>query len=227
MSVGLSGAVAVALVAVCMTVTSGCGMATKAEVEQGGQQLEDLRRQAVDLRRELHAAEQQAKVLAGKADAAQGALNEALASLHSSGVNVTPRGAAVVVTMASRVLFGAGQTGLQPDARQELVRIAGLLKDRFPDRTIVVEGHTDSSPPRRTSEDFPTNWEVSAARALAVLRCLVEDGGLPGQRMSAVAYGDTRPINGNKTDEQRAENRRVEIVVFPPIQTTHVSASMQ
>ncbi|MFN8557067.1 MAG: OmpA family protein [Dehalococcoidia bacterium] len=80
---------------------------------------------------------------------------------------------------------------------------------------IRVEGHTDNVP--TNSPEFNSNWELSAARATAVLRRLVEEGRLPAERISAVAYADTRPKADNATAQGRAANRRAEIVVlYPP-----------
>jgi chemotaxis protein MotB len=175
----------------------------------------------------MAAAERRAKALAGKVRGSASTAKGLLDALREVGVKVTPRGAAVVVTMASRVLFAPGQTELRSEACEELVRVATVLLERFADRPVAVEGHTDSMPPKRTVAEFPTNWEISSARALAVLRCLVERGGLASERVHAVAYADTHPVADNGTPEGRAENRRVEIAVLPPIGTATVSAAFE
>jgi chemotaxis protein MotB len=208
-------------------VMSGCGTVGKQAMEETQEQLRSLRREASLLRTQLSAAENKVKALAGKATSSETAMKDVMNVLKSSGINVTSRGASVVVTMASRVIFEAGQTDLQPEARTELIGLAQLLIERFPDRPIAVEGHADSSQTKRTSDTYATNWELSAARALAVLRCLVDDGKVAPERLSAVAYADTRPIADNSTPEGKAENRRVEIVVLPPIETAKVSATFE
>ncbi len=85
---------------------------------------------------------------------------------------------------------------------------------------IAVEGHTDSRPIHTSA--YPSNWELSTARATTVLRELVEVRGLPAARVSASGYGDTRPIADNATPQGRAQNRRVELVVVanvpPPVE---------
>jgi chemotaxis protein MotB len=77
---------------------------------------------------------------------------------------------------------------------------------------ITVEGHTDTVPTRGT--DWPTNWELGAARAVNVTRFMVELGGMPGAQLVALTYGEFRPTADNGTNEGRAANRRVEMVVL-------------
>ncbi len=83
---------------------------------------------------------------------------------------------------------------------------------------IRLEGHTDNTPSQlenRSGEGepkYPSNWELSGQRAINVLK-FIESAGIPSNRLSATAYGDTRPIESNKTPEERSFNRRVDIVV--------------
>ena len=79
---------------------------------------------------------------------------------------------------------------------------------------LLVEGHTDSRP--INSDAFPSNWELSTARATAVLRHLIENEGVPAVRLSAVGYADTRPRATGKDEASLAKNRRGEIVVEAP-----------
>lgn len=133
------------------------------------------------------------------------------------GLRVTSRGAELVVTLASTVLFDPGEVRVRKEARGALLALAEALKKRFPDRGVRVEGHTDSAPPRRIADSFPTNWELSAARALAVLNVLVEEGGVSRERAFAAAYGQYRPVTENTSPEGREANRRVDIVILPPV----------
>jgi len=208
-------------------VLAGCGPGTRAAVEVNRRELEALRSEADSLRSQLARSQREARLLARKAAKAESEMKRAMSALASSGVKVTPRGASVVMTMASRILFAPGETTLQADARQQLSRVAEYIKTEFPERPVSVEGHTDATLPRRRAEDFETNWEISAARALSVLRCLVDEGGVEPERISAAAYADTRPIASNDTAEGKAENRRVEIVVMPAIETAQISAAFE
>jgi chemotaxis protein MotB len=218
------GAVAALLAAWLL---AGCGATSTAQTEENREQLKRLRRQARELHTRIDITSRRARALAERARALTSAMDGLSKTLTTAGITVTPRGAAVVVTMACRVLFGAGEVELKPEARDELKQIATLLVERFPERPVAIEGHSDASPPQKIAGAYPTNWELSSARALTVLRCLVEQGGLPPDRVHAVAYADTRPIAGNNTKEGRAENRRVEIVVMPHLETAQVSAVLE
>lgn len=111
------------------------------------------------------------------------------------------------VTLASGVLFESGRAELQPQARQILKAVADSLKV-LPNQ-IVVEGHTDDRPMGPDSE-FADNWDLSVARAFAVIRLFNEEG-IPASRLSAMGYAQFRPIASNATPEGRARNRRIEI----------------
>ena len=120
----------------------------------------------------------------------------------------------VTISLADDLLFGSASADLRPGSQDVLQRLAELLNG-LPNE-IRVEGHTDNVPVN--SGDYDTNWELSSARAMTVLRYLVDEGGVDAQRMSAVAYADTRPIGDNSTPEGRALNRRADIVIVYPTQ---------
>jgi chemotaxis protein MotB len=128
-----------------------------------------------------------------------------------------PRGL-VVAIVSDKVLFAPGSAKVQPAGSQILAVVAGGVAN-VPNG-IAVEGHTDSRPIHTSA--YPSNWELSTARATTVLRELVEVRGLPAARVSASGYGDTRPIADNATPQGRAQNRRVELVVVanvpPPVE---------
>ena len=115
----------------------------------------------------------------------------------------------VVRLLTDRVLFDSGSATLKPPSAPLLARMAQLLRSEF-DHPIVVEGHTDSEPIR--SATFPTNWELSAGRATAVVRFLIREHVAPG-RLSAAGYGAMHPLTTNDTAVGRSRNRRVEIVL--------------
>lgn len=123
-------------------------------------------------------------------------------------VELTERG--VVVRFAEGVLFDLGRAELKPEARRFLTELSSLLKE-VPN-PVRVEGHTDNLPIR--NERFPSNWELSTARATNVIRYLIEEHGLDPRRLSAAGYGEYRPLADNDTDENRARNRRVDIVLL-------------
>lgn len=119
----------------------------------------------------------------------------------------------VVTVLTDQVLFGAGDASVDTSGGTILDIVAEALRDL--DNQIAIEGHTDDRP--ISTARFPSNWELSTARATSVLRYLVEDLGFPADRISASGYADTRPIDPAQTDEARAKNRRVEIVVLSTI----------
>lgn len=107
-----------------------------------------------------------------------------------------------------RILFAAGTANLTNEGLPVLDRIANLIKDK--PYEVSIEGHTDNTPIR--SIRYPSNWELSTARAAAVLRHLIERD-VPAERMRAIGYADTRPIAPNDSPASRAKNRRVELVL--------------
>lgn len=119
----------------------------------------------------------------------------------------------VVAVISDSVLFAPGQANLQPEGADILGRLAPILADMG--KPIMVEGHTDSVP--ISTVRFPSNWELSTARATTVVRHLMANFGFSPNRISASGYADTRPIGDNATVEGRASNRRVDIVVLADI----------
>ncbi len=114
----------------------------------------------------------------------------------------------VSIAIRDRLLFGSGQADIQDAGQSVIRRLASLLRSM--PGTISVEGHTDDVPIR--SERFPSNWELSAGRAAAVVRALTE-AGLPAQRMRAIGYADSRPVARGSDEASRAQNRRVTLIV--------------
>jgi chemotaxis protein MotB len=116
----------------------------------------------------------------------------------------------VVSIVTDSVLFDNGSADLRPEGRAVLDGLAPALAN-LPNQ-IAVEGHTDNVP--IATGQYPSNWELSTARATTVLRYLADVRGLPQGRLSAAGYADQRPIADNNTPDGRAKNRRVEIVVI-------------
>jgi chemotaxis protein MotB len=115
----------------------------------------------------------------------------------------------LVIRMKSAILFGEAQAALTPAAERVLSGLAPVLA-RAPS-LLRVEGHTDDVPIR--SSHFPSNWELSTARAISVIRYL-EEHGIQRDRLSVAGYGEFHPLAPNDSTERRALNRRVEIVVL-------------
>ncbi len=119
------------------------------------------------------------------------------------------------IDVVDRMLFDSGRVRIKQAGVEVLTRVSDVLKD-VTDRIIRIEGHTDSVPiGPKIIDQFPSNWELSTARATSVVRYLVDKGGLDEADMAAVGSAYTRPVASNDTTEGRAENRRIEIVLYP------------
>ncbi|MGE4290751.1 MAG: OmpA family protein [Desulfovibrio sp.] len=129
---------------------------------------------------------------------------------QASGVRVDREG--VLFDVRSAALFEPGSAKLRPEANRALDSVVLLLKE-YP-LNLVVRGHTDNSPV--TTGRYPSNWELSAARAANALAYIVEVGGIPVNRVKAVGYAHTRPVAPNTTVEGRLANQRVEFYFHKP-----------
>jgi chemotaxis protein MotB len=132
----------------------------------------------------------------------------------SDKVRVTIDERGLVITLASDAFFEAASAEIDiEDTRSMLVQLAEFLKsESVAGRRFRIEGHTDSSPVDPRGE-WPSNWELSAARAINTLHYLV-DFGADERRFQATGFADTQPLAGNDTEEGKAYNRRVDIIVL-------------
>jgi chemotaxis protein MotB len=135
------------------------------------------------------------------------------AGLNIPGVSVSQGREGVTLRIDTSLLFPSGQAVLTPQGRGVIESLMDVLA-RF-DGQISVEGHTDSVP--ISTARFPSNWELSSARAIAVVLHL-ERQGFNISRMRAVGYADTQPMEPNATADGRAANRRVELLLRQPLE---------
>lgn len=117
----------------------------------------------------------------------------------------------MVIELQNDVLFASARAELQPEGEQALRDIVGVLGS-IENRQFQVAGHTDNIPIRGAR--FASNWELSTTRAVNVVRFMIENG-LGADRVSAAGYADTQPVASNASDEGRAQNRRIEIILLP------------
>jgi chemotaxis protein MotB len=117
----------------------------------------------------------------------------------------------MVIQLPQDILFQSGSATIGADGSQTLGEVAAVLAD-LADRTFQVEGHTDNVP--IATARFPSNWELSSARALSVVRLLVQNG-VPPANVSGAGYGEFQPRASNDTPDSRRLNRRIEIVMLP------------
>lgn len=112
----------------------------------------------------------------------------------------------------SRVLFGSGAAHLGPQAQKIIALVAVKLKPMAVNYLIQVEGHTDNQAIR--SVQYPSNWELSTARASAVVRYLIQGQGFNSHQLSAAGFAETQPLKPNATAQGRNENRRIEFLLY-------------
>jgi chemotaxis protein MotB len=120
----------------------------------------------------------------------------------------------LTVNMVDSILFDSGKAEVKKGGLEILGKVISILKD-VSDKSIRIEGHTDNVQiSRALAQRYPTNWELSAARAINVMRFL-QDQGVDPANLSAVAYGEWKPVATNDTAEGKAKNRRIEIILVP------------
>jgi len=136
------------------------------------------------------------------------------AEIAQGQVTITELKGKLTVNMVEAVLFDSGKAEVKKEGLVVLQKVIDVLKDAK-DKVIRVEGHTDNVPiAGALARVYPTNWELSAARAVNVTRFLQAQGIDPAQ-LSAVGYGEFKPVADNETKEGKAKNRRIEIVLVP------------
>jgi chemotaxis protein MotB len=137
------------------------------------------------------------------------------AEIADGSVRIRGGGGRLSVGLSDRILFASGQAELSEQGKNILRRVAQSLAN-VEGRVIQVEGHTDSMQPSRAlQERFPTNWELSAARATNVVRFLSEECDIPGEKLVASAISAFRPAASNRTETGRRRNRRIELELVP------------
>ncbi len=136
------------------------------------------------------------------------------AELESKQVALKELEGKLTLTMVEAILFDSGKAEVKQEGRDALQKVADVLKT-IEGQEIVVAGYTDNVQiGERLAKIYPSNWELSAARAISVVKILVSDGVSP-ENISAAGYGEYRPVADNDTPEGRAQNRRMEIILMP------------
>jgi len=142
--------------------------------------------------------------------------------LKNGQVRISQSKLGVRVEIDASLLFAPGQAVLQEESSRVLESVAQVLKNV--DHAIQVEGHTDNIP--IVTEKFPSNWELSAVRASSVVRLLI-DNGVEAVRLTAVGYGENRPLEPNDSEEGRKHNRRVTVMILSTALDTPAHRSYQ
>ncbi len=139
-------------------------------------------------------------------------------------IRLTQAGGRIQVDLVDRILFDSGKAELSILGREVLGRVGAILSEAG-DKQIQVSGHTDDSPIADPLRDtYASNWELSAARAVNVVRYLSEVAKVPAKRLLAAGYGQFHPIADNADATGRARNRRIEILLTPSLSTASAPA---
>lgn len=141
-------------------------------------------------------------------------LNEMKGEIEQGQIAITELKGKLTVDVVDKILFDSGRAEVKPEGLEVLKRVVEILKT-VTDKIIRVEGHTDNVPIAGTlAKRYPTNWELSAARAINITRYLEKEG-LDPALLSAAAFGEYQPVADNETPEGRAKNRRIAIILLP------------
>lgn len=119
----------------------------------------------------------------------------------------------MTVALSTDILFSSGSAKLSAEGIKAIKEVSLLLKS-LDGRKYQIEGHTDNIPMK--SEIYPSNWELASARAITVVKTMI-DAGLPAEQISAASYADTQAIADNSTPEGKKQNRRISIVIVPDL----------
>jgi len=192
----------------------------RAELEKAGTNVDQLLADKGELAKSLGDAQKRLEELR-KAQAAAQSRAELFRTLllkfkkmiDAGELKIVLRDGRMVLQLRNDVLFDSGKVTIKEDGKEALAEVAGVLAT-LTDRKLQVAGHTDDVP--ISTQRFPSNWELSTARAVNVVKFLVESG-VPTTALSAAGYSDNDPVASNDDDESKAKNRRIEIVLQPNI----------
>ena len=198
------------------------GIAGMLAVGTGCAELKRLRQENQQLNENLTSLQQENAELSSKASRYESELDRlensrrALeAKLKGTGATVRIKNGAVSVLLPGAVLFDSGQTTLRLQSKATLKKIAGIIKTEATGEIVRIEGHTDNDPISRQKDKYKSNWELSAARAAAVLHYMVEECGVSPTKVYIAGFGQYQPLADNKSKTGKAKNRRVEFVIVP------------
>ncbi|MCX7792811.1 MAG: OmpA family protein [Thermodesulfovibrionales bacterium] len=187
----------------------------RAKVSEKEQRIRELEQEITRLSEEkARALEEKERAIAELKGTYNRLVAELQEEIKKGEIEVTQLRDKLTLSMVEKILFDSGSAEIKREGKKVLDRVFEILKN-VKDRQINIEGHTDNVPiSPRLAHRFPTNWELSTARATNVVRYLQERGIDPSV-LSATGYAEYRPVASNETEEGRAKNRRIEIVLVP------------
>jgi chemotaxis protein MotB len=140
-------------------------------------------------------------------------IKEALIGFEDKGITVEQKNGRVYVSMEAQLLFGSGSTAVGAEGKKAVIQLAKALEGQE-DLTVLVEGHTDSEKLSGTGK-YKDNWELSAERAISIVRIMVSNSQLDPSTLTSAGRGEFSPIADNNTPEGMAKNRRIEVILTP------------
>lgn len=178
----------------------------EAELAEKEQQLNEQSKKLSELQSILDNKDQQMRALRDK-------VSEALLGFQDKGLSVQTKNGKVYVSMTEKLLFPSGSWTVSPQGREAIYEIANIMAKNA-DIHLMVEGHTDDVP-LRGKGDIKDNWDLSTKRATSIVKILLENKGINPANVSAAGRGEFAPLVSNDTPENRAKNRRTEIILTP------------
>jgi chemotaxis protein MotB len=179
----------------------------KGQLETLGAEKQKLEADLVELRRQEEAARASAAIF-------QDLVAKLKGMIDAGQLSVYIRNGRMLVKLPDNVLFDPGRTNIKEAGKEAIAQLTTALQ-AIPGRKFQVAGHTDNLPIHTAR--YPSNWELSTARAVVVVNFMIESGMEP-QRLSAAGFADTDPVGSNDTPEGKAQNRRIEIELLPNLE---------
>lgn len=176
-----------------------------------GQRVDTLSKDQADAAARLEDLRKQKAAADARLATFRSLIDKLRAMIDSGQLTVVIRGGRMIIALPNDILFDSGRTDVKPDGKTALANVARVLAT-VSDRDFLVAGHTDDVPIKTAR--FPSNWELSTARAVEVVHFLIAKG-LQPKVLAAAGYGEFDPVVPNDSTEHRAQNRRIEIVLQP------------
>lgn len=185
------------------------------QLDETSDALGEARERSAEMQRALEEARERRAAARGRIEEYRDLVARFQEMIDAGKLNVKIVDGRMVVELPSDVLFARGSARLSREGAAAIREVTEVLID-VPDKRFQAEGHTDSNPIIQPYI-YKDNWELGAERALTVVR-LMRDVGLPADRVSAASFAASRPVADNATEEGRARNRRIEIVIVPDLE---------
>jgi chemotaxis protein MotB len=193
--------------------TSGCGVKQlQADLESANSQIADLETQLTEAQKMAKKGEAAAELAERRLERYKDLAAKLRAAYGDEGLVIKIRSGRMVVQLPNSILFDSGKVELKDEGKETLAKFAGVLKE-VPNRRFLVAGHTDNVAVKPGAR-FKNNWELSALRATEAAVYL-ESQGVKATQFGAAGFGENLPETTNDTDEGKAMNRRLEIIIMP------------